>query len=510
MKKLSNLLSICIIFFTLTNFAHAQIILPTVAETLASSTTGTVHTMNCDMVECPMFSNQLLKAIAWDEASGSTYNTNIFIELNGTPIGSVINIPNGVYPDIVIGDNLSNPGNEYIVAVVYMIYGNPTHTTYIQTYNVDLNALTVTPNPLGPVQMSSTGANVKYTHIDLFADNINQIAGLPSLHKFVACWEGTIYNAVIGDINNITSFTATFLPVIGASDVAACTDASNNDYACFVYGGTTGGVEIWDVTGSPIWSSSPTMTFAGDYPRIEAMNLYGGTSYAMFMAVGSENIGTGTRINYASDLASGSSFTGTYAPVTSTPEAPAIAAGVGIAFGNAANIGNSQYTYDFNYIFTPSDILAQDLDISTSVPASITTYWQVNNSATPILGGGPYAAHAISSSSNSGLGLLTAYTDGSNVYYKVTSLSTFGFKTTTVNKIDNKTGFSVYPNPASDYINVNAPAGSVLTIMDVTGKQYIQTISTGKSIDIKDLPAGLYLVKVNGKSVTETLKFTKN
>ncbi|NVO04145.1 MAG: T9SS type A sorting domain-containing protein, partial [Bacteroidetes bacterium] len=61
--------------------------------------------------------------------------------------------------------------------------------------------------------------------------------------------------------------------------------------------------------------------------------------------------------------------------------------------------------------------------------------------------------------------------------------------------------FSVYPNPTTDFINIKGDlTDKNLEVYDITGKSLIKT--TDKQINISELPAGTYFVKI-GNSVRE-------
>ncbi len=69
---------------------------------------------------------------------------------------------------------------------------------------------------------------------------------------------------------------------------------------------------------------------------------------------------------------------------------------------------------------------------------------------------------------------------------------------------------SIFPNPASDFITINFPDCSCITIVDATGKDVLEKrIVDGESIDISGLNAGCYAVRIQaGRSVC-TKKFVK-
>ncbi len=61
--------------------------------------------------------------------------------------------------------------------------------------------------------------------------------------------------------------------------------------------------------------------------------------------------------------------------------------------------------------------------------------------------------------------------------------------------------FAVYPNPAHHFLNINPPADGVLfnlQLTDLTGKVvYINEASEALQLDVSELPAGIYLVKIS-------------
>ena len=72
----------------------------------------------------------------------------------------------------------------------------------------------------------------------------------------------------------------------------------------------------------------------------------------------------------------------------------------------------------------------------------------------------------------------------------------------------------LYPNPnkGTFTISLNKPISEIdITIFDTFGKLIYQTKTEGKDLElsIPNLASGLYLVKLNSKELTETLKFLK-
>jgi hypothetical protein len=92
---------------------------------------------------------------------------------------------------------------------------------------------------------------------------------------------------------------------------------------------------------------------------------------------------------------------------------------------------------------------------------------------------------------------------------------------TDVQELNNFTGLALFPNPASDLLtirtNLNTPAATTVTITNTIGQvvfahQYPQAGSLfAENISLSNVPAGLYLVKIesNGSSVTEKVIVSK-
>lgn len=71
--------------------------------------------------------------------------------------------------------------------------------------------------------------------------------------------------------------------------------------------------------------------------------------------------------------------------------------------------------------------------------------------------------------------------------------------------------FSVYPNPASNFISIESSSKekiSTVQLLDVLGKEVINTELTNKQINVSNLSKGIYLLKINslnGKSITKKI-----
>lgn len=84
--------------------------------------------------------------------------------------------------------------------------------------------------------------------------------------------------------------------------------------------------------------------------------------------------------------------------------------------------------------------------------------------------------------------------------------------TTSVSEAETKTAWSVFPNPAADEIRFSSPNLSPglydVTILSATG-EVVMEHKTNSEIDIRDLPAGLYILRAEVGGVPVNSRFIK-
>ena len=89
--------------------------------------------------------------------------------------------------------------------------------------------------------------------------------------------------------------------------------------------------------------------------------------------------------------------------------------------------------------------------------------------------------------------------------------------TTSQPEIETTTGFKLYPNPASDFVNLTqiktAQEDLHLSVWSMDGRMLMEEtlIRPPYRLNIAALPAGMYLLKVNSsvKNNNQTLRFIK-
>jgi hypothetical protein len=79
---------------------------------------------------------------------------------------------------------------------------------------------------------------------------------------------------------------------------------------------------------------------------------------------------------------------------------------------------------------------------------------------------------------------------------------------------DDQTHFKIYPNPASELISVESPVipgNTRLTVSDLQGRvlKEMEIMGLKTQIGIRDLPSGIYFLRVKNAKLVETLKLIK-
>lgn len=71
----------------------------------------------------------------------------------------------------------------------------------------------------------------------------------------------------------------------------------------------------------------------------------------------------------------------------------------------------------------------------------------------------------------------------------------------------NQNKFSIYPNPANDFINITSQTSGDISVAvyDILGKQVISKI-TSERVDISTLTSGVYIVKISQNGISSTKK----
>jgi len=471
--------------------------------------------INCDMTYHGFGGH--LRVVAYDD-----WNTgNGYINLEDYTGGTVtIAIAGGQFPDVVIGDDLNNPGNDYIVGIVY---GGS--VTFFETYSITgtgTGSLTATQTSIQ--QLSTPGsATSRFPHIDLYPDINNWIVGFPALHEFVITWSedfgsGMDIYAVTGDLMNPTSLSPSYAITSGGtgmmSDVAALLDkVTVTPFAYIPYFNTA--TNDLDIAEIDIAAASVSITSGVDnpvqsLPRIDAMSLYYSTFgiqryEVLYPKYNGSNFEMWSYNDYtgAMDLSS-AGFAGT------DNITPAVSAGPGPLYF-MPDYGNDNYTVAWHVPAT-QEFPTQSIDPYTgNISGAFPNYYIANqNPVTPTTTIGYYSPVAVSTATNNGSRLLTAWSGNGRVWYKYNG-NTASYKTNSVEDMPRNEQYALYPNPATKNINIAGAENATYTIADVTGRILMEGTIDSKNTTIytEALASGMYVASVTEKGVTTLLKFTR-
>ena len=112
--------------------------------------------------------------------------------------------------------------------------------------------------------------------------------------------------------------------------------------------------------------------------------------------------------------------------------------------------------------------------------------------------------------------LIYEFTPTLNTKYDITGVMYYSFSTrkilprsasdvvvhSAINDIDGNS-FSVYPNTAENYININSNIEGIVSIYDITGKVvFSENINGFETIDVNNFEAGLYTISIIGNDGT--------
>jgi hypothetical protein len=200
---------------------------------------------------------------------------------------------------------------------------------------------------------------------------------------------------------------------------------------------------------------------------------------------------------------------------------------------NAGNIGNANFVVGWQEP-TANEYYSQYVNINTGTRNSPSDYYEVCSTSTTNL-------LALSSSSNSGKGILAAWWDGTDIYWKVTGNST-GYKP--ANDDDKRGGAAngegksavampvvlaeavqaaegkglagisqnkarIYPNPTRDKLHVTGYDGAAYRITDVTGRIILSGTIAAAPIDVQALNTGCYILHIATAGAREAIRFAK-
>jgi hypothetical protein len=479
-------------------------------------------TVNCDMLTT---GNGELQVIAWNGINGADIEVN-----DNAGNSTIINIPNGWMPDVVLADDTANLGGSYIVAVVYR--DMTTMKAYFDTYKISgmgtgpITYSIASSNPLG-----NAWGNF-FPHIDMFADPNSSFNGLPVMKKFVISWDEVngagcdVYAGYGSNVGLPLSYVSTLItssPTTGIlHDIAASTDISTGAESGYIVTGedalSTNQLLIttMDCSAATPSTTSAAITLTGKpyIPRIEAMSLYNSASAP---ATASPWCAVSTVLNTTSFISSFWQFSNTTGTGynSSTGFLANVNNWMGAVAGGTSSVSGSfgDKNYTFGWYMESGRYLTQAIDYATSaLNTTFPDYYMVNSGGVGGFGG--KSPIGITTSSNSGKATLTAWYDKptGNIWYKMTG-DVSNYKpgqTTGVGSVTMK-HYRISPNPATSQLNVEGVEHSPYTITGINGSLLGSgTLTTDKHvIDTKSLPVGVYLLHLNESGKSQSIRFVK-
>lgn len=477
--------------------------------------TTDARNVNCDMIYNINAGNSgQLRAVAYDDYAA----TNSYVYLEDYSGGATtITIPGATDIDVVLGDDMSNPGVDYLAVVVYIMSGTP----YIETYSiVGTGTGGLTASSVNIATLPAGGNCFMPPHVDLFPDPSTLINGLPALYQYAATWServGSNFDIYLthGDISAPGTFINTYTVTTNGlgywPDVACLWDVSTNEAYAYVPYMNSNTVDLFEVNLTTT-ATSTTATISTVWVeksiRIEAMNLYdpanGLQKYEIAYAGA---VGGVLEIFSYNDLTGNTVLSVALGGGNNIH--PAVSAGPGPLV--TSGYGNENHSVCWYADATPY-YYSMAIDITTGlVSGGYPDYYECNLNPTPfIVLDAYYAPIGVSSSSNLGDNeLLTAWNNNNDIYYKYQG-DIAQYKTTGISKL-NAVTHKLYPNPAADKIYVGGVATAQYVVTGITGCKALQgTISKqNNTINISGLTEGIYLVNITENGKTSILKFIK-
>ncbi len=499
--------------------AAAQVIVSPSSPDIAVTSGGTTdaRNVNCDMIYHPGGGGQL-RAIAYDD-----YNTNTsYVYLEDYSGGTTtITIPGAIDIDVVLGDDMNNPGTDFIATVVY----NASSTAIIETYTITGTgggSLVASPTNIATLPVMTTGISNVPPHIDLYPDMNNLISGIPALHEYAVTWSeyqpfvGNDVYLTHGDIANPGSFGTQYTITTGGTgiwpDVACLTDITTGDPYAYVPYMNWPNIDLWEVnlnTTATSLTSAINSNNVEKSVRIEAMNQYDpGAGLQKYEIAYAESNGSSLDMISYNDLAGNLNLSAALGGGGNNIH-PAVSAGPGALFNGG--YGNKQHSVCWYNDGVPV-YYSQAIEVNSgNVSATYPDYYEVNMTPMIFIPLDPYYAPiGVSTSSNWGDDeLLTAWNNSDDIYYKYQG-DISQYKITSVNEVK-PLACKLYPNPATSAISITGVTQAAYSITDVSGRILAsgEVTKANSTLDIAQLAKGMYIIHLTENNKTSILKFVK-
>ena len=452
-------------------------------------------------------------------------------------------------PDVVIGNDFSNPG-WYIAGVTAVSGGYVTLTLYsIQNVGVGGGTLSIV-GPTATYTVSTAAPNaVPPAHIDIAASTANPYMGYANANQLVITWRDVAngimayssqLNGAGGIINIINNNTNLSNP-----DVAYVErNAAGLKVAEFSYFDLTSATNQklfyseWQtvpyVVPGPATLYDNTKTYYNPFPgrvsvgRIDGIDNYNlnnaGSGNATFCIAAAAAVTTGQAIFEYNSITGPFVATNMTSPVTvpanglfkNTNEIPCVTSGPG-----------NYYTVGF-YSNPPSSsggakqmYYAMAVDWNTGLLTTTNNAYEImSGSYDPMYLPGICVSGTCNTNAMGVQDLFAGFDNYAFLWYKYSIPVPYAFKHASEATIVAATTseWQIFPNPASDNVTLIAPDGfntktsASYNITDMSGKtlQTNAVNATSQQIDISKVPAGTYMLNIQADAkAVKTIKFVK-
>lgn len=442
-----------------------------------------------------------------------------------------------VSPDIVIGNSITNPMTDYILAAAYIniTSGHP-QVDYYKIHYTGPGTFTVTPT--GNTVITTAASSV---HIDLISEFSNTgPTGFPFCNIFAISWCNISTTTMYAATATLNAPPATLAGTVIATNAVQCDVAGiqrtvgsglhnlallpyvDNSYNKLLYAEwdmTTGGITF---VGTLDNGSTSTSISA---PRIDAIDDYvlNSSPTVSKYKVAAQVASTTTSVNEARTYDNLLGYTGTSFFAVSnvvSPGAPYPAAGPFNSYGPTVAYGsfNSNFYSIAHFTMNPLtglyDLFLEPINVSnpTQVANPPNQYYKVNF-IPPFNQTGGFASSVSTPVNKWDDDVLVAwatYNTTSTIYWKTTQVpsGSYSFRSTGVANTQATKVWQIYPNPAIGYLDVNNSdvneAATTYNVIDMAGRcvlhgdmqQGVQRINTTQ------LAAGNYTLQLLGNTST--------
>lgn len=449
-------------------------------------------------------------------------------------------------PDVVFGETNAGVAGDVTVNIVYETTSNTVEYSEYQFTGLCVGTPMLTGSSTGNQFYGNSSSNpARNPRIDALPADIGWYTGAGvntayrPLRDYVVTWTEEV-SSVDKIYINFEQFNTT--PTTTSAQIYQVASGTESDIAGVLRNGTdiiayltyidAGGdlvQEEWDMGSGTLIGATNTLesinTIVGK-PRIDARNVDISTQRPLWGVISAVDIGgtNGEKIRYWDDNSGLFDFASTN-PLSGSGldeegYRPAIGTGPGPDdySGYTSDFGNLWYLMGFGIsnTSTGSPHLMEDLLATAYDGVTFVGYDEIDANSNMAITGPPLA---FSSSSNCGVGNLTAWTDdvgGDDViFFCMTQGTTMAYKPGKPTSIVNTKpsyNYSAYPNPGADHVMVQGLKKEAFYVAtDLAGREVLRGVASPSKqrIDISGLANGLYIFNFNEDGVHTQLKLVK-